>query len=74
MENVIKHYTNEEITIVWKSGLCQHVGNCGRGLRAVFNPDVRPWINPQGATTQEIINQIGQCPSGALSYFYNADK
>ena len=31
----------------------------------------RPWINAQGANTEEIIKQVDNCPSGALSYLLN---
>ena len=68
MKNVKK-----EVTIVWKSSLCQHSGNCVTGLPSVFNGKVSPWINANGATTEEIINQVNKCPSGALSYYLNKD-
>ena len=28
----------------------------------------RPWINPDGATLESIIETVKKCPSGALSY------
>ena len=62
-----KHYNNGEIKILWQPGLCIHCGNCARGLPQVFNPSRRPWIEPLAATSQEIKNQVGECPSGALS-------
>ena len=40
----------------------------------MFNPKARPWIDPEGASTEEIVAQIEKCPSGALSYYYNADE
>ncbi len=39
----------------------------------VFNPKERPWIKMDGATTEKIIEQVRQCPSGALSYYLNAE-
>ena len=71
MDNVRKEYTNGAVTIVWQSHLCQHAANCVNGLPAVFNSKVTPWIKPEGATTEEIISQVGKCPSGALSYHLN---
>ena len=73
-KNLTKEYTNGEVTIVWKNGLCIHSGNCVRGLREVFNPKVSPWIDAAAATTEEIIEQVKKCPSGALSHYMNADK
>lgn len=73
MESKIE-YTNGEVTIVWKPGLCTHSGNCVHGLPDVFRPQVKPWINATAATTAAIIEQVDKCPSGALSYFMNDDK
>ena len=67
MDNVIKHYSNGEITVVWKSGLCQHSANCVGGLPEVFNSKTNPWINVGAADTERIIAQVKKCPSGALS-------
>lgn len=74
MKDLTKHYTNGEVTIVWQNKLCSHSANCVRGLPQVFNARETPWIKPENATTQELIEQVKKCPSGALSYFMNADK
>jgi uncharacterized Fe-S cluster protein YjdI len=66
-------YSNGEVTIVWKPGLCIHSGNCARGLPEVFKPREKPWITPEGSTTEKIIEQVKKCPSGALSYFLNKE-
>lgn len=60
-------YPNGEITILWKPDLCIHSGICVKTLPQVYVPKSRPWIKPQHATTTELINQVAQCPSGALS-------
>ena len=73
MKDIKKEYTNGEVTIVWKPDQCIHSGNCFRGLNEVFNPQKRPWVSPDGTTSQKIIDQIKRCPSGALSYFMNKD-
>jgi len=73
MSEIIKKYTNGEVTIVWKPNTCQHSSVCFKGLPGVFNPALRPWITPEDSTTEEIINQVKQCPSGALTYFMNED-
>jgi len=66
-DNIIKKYSNGEITVVWQSGLCTHSGNCFRGLPQVFDPRKQPWITPDNATSEQIIAQVKRCPSGALS-------
>jgi uncharacterized Fe-S cluster protein YjdI len=77
MENIIKHYTNGEVTIVWKPSLCQHSKICWKpetGIPEVFHPMTRPWITPEGYDTEKIIEQVKKCPSGALSFYMNEEK
>lgn len=74
MSDITKKYTNGEITIVWKPSLCTHSTNCWKGhdgLLAVFNPAEKPWIKPEGGTTDQIVAQIKKCPSKALSFYHN---
>jgi len=66
-------YTNDEVTVVWKPKVCIHSTICWKGLIEVFNPKERPWIKMEGAATERIIEQVRKCPSGALSYFLNAE-
>lgn len=63
-----KTYGNGEVTVIWKPDLCMHSENCWRGLPSVFKPKEKPWIQAEGAATEALIQQIKQCPSGALSY------
>jgi uncharacterized Fe-S cluster protein YjdI len=70
-KNVIKEYSNGEITVVWKSGKCIHSGICVRGLPSVFKPKESPWITLQNSNSEEIKAQVDKCPSGALSYYIN---
>lgn len=64
---LVKKYSNGEVTVVWEPSKCIHAGNCVRGLPEVFNAKAKPWIKIDGADTQSIINQVKDCPSGALS-------
>lgn len=63
----VKEYTIGEITIVWKPDICTHSGVCVKTLPNVYKPNERPWIQMGNATTQEMIDQVAKCPSGALS-------
>ncbi len=67
MGNVIRRYSNGEVTVVWEPARCVHSGVCFRGLPQVFDPRKRPWVNIEGAPSAEIVAQVGRCPSGALS-------
>ena len=73
MKDITKKYTNGEVTIVWKPNECIHSALCFKGLGEVFDPQKRPWITPEGSTTEKIIAQVKKCPSGALSYYLNRD-
>jgi uncharacterized Fe-S cluster protein YjdI len=73
MKDITKKYTNGEVTIVWKPDICIHSAICFKGLGQVFDPQKRPWITPEGASTEKIIEQVKKCPSGALSYYLNSE-
>lgn len=60
-------YSNGDITILWKPDKCTHSGICVKTLPKVYDPKERPWIKPENATTEELIDQVAKCPSGALS-------
>lgn len=70
-KNIVKHYKNDDITVVWNSSLCTHSGVCFRGLPEVFDPRIKPWIQLEKSTTENIKNQVLKCPSKALTYFEN---
>ena len=61
-------YVGAEITIHDNRGICAHAGLCTDGLPKVFLYGKEPWIDPNGATSEEIVRTIEKCPSGALSY------
>ena len=66
-ENIIKEYSNGEITVIWQAGKCLHSGNCVRNLPAVFKPKEHPWIQVEQGSTGTIIETVHKCPSGALT-------
>ncbi|MFN8116701.1 MAG: (4Fe-4S)-binding protein [Bacteroidia bacterium] len=77
MTEITKKYSNKDITIVWKPSVCIHSTLCWKGekgLKSVFNPMEKPWIKPEGGTTDEIIERVNNCPSGAISFYYNNEE
>jgi CDGSH-type Zn-finger protein len=63
-----KDYVGKKITVHDNRRICSHAAECVNNLPSVFRLNARPWIDPDGANVEEIINTIRKCPSGALSY------
>ena len=74
MTEITKEYTNGELTIVWKPKKCIHAAECVKALPNVYDPNRKPWIIAEGADTQSLKDQIGKCPSGALSFYMNGEE
>lgn len=66
-----KEYTNGEVTVVWEAAKCIHSGICVKGSPEVFQPNERPWVKIDASPTDEIVETVKKCPSGALSYYMN---
>lgn len=64
---MIKEYQKEDVVVIWDHSKCIHAAICAKGLPTVFKPREKPWIQPENASKEEIIRQVNQCPSGALS-------
>jgi len=73
-KEIKKEYSNGELTIVWKPKTCIHAAECVKALPQVYNPNKKPWIAIEKATTTALKSQIAKCPSGALGYYMNDEK
>lgn len=62
-----KEYSNGDVNIIWTPEKCIHSGICVKTLPKVYNPNERPWIKAENASSEELILQVSKCPSGALS-------
>lgn len=61
-------YRGKRITIHDNRAVCSHAGHCTDTLASVFRMEADPWIDPDGAEVEKIVETIRTCPSGALSY------
>ena len=61
-------YRGIKITIYDNRAICAHSARCSDNLAAVFKYGAEPWIDPDGAGIDAIIETVRKCPSGALSY------
>jgi uncharacterized Fe-S cluster protein YjdI len=73
MDKTDRNYTNGEITVYWQPRKCIHATTCYRELIEVFNPRKRPWVNMDGASTEEIVRVVKLCPTEALTFKYNSE-
>ncbi len=51
---IVKEYTNGELTIVLKPKSCIHAAECVKALPNVYNPNEKPWIKAENGTTDEL--------------------
>lgn len=61
-------YQAEGIVVRFELARCIHAAECVRGLPEVFDPQRRPWIEPDRATPEDIARVVARCPTGALTY------
>ncbi|RZA35943.1 MAG: hypothetical protein EOP92_07880 [Lysobacteraceae bacterium] len=59
----------KDIDLVYSGTRCIHARHCVLGLPNVFKANVvGPWIEPDAATTEELVTVAHMCPSGAIQY------
>lgn len=59
-------YEGKAATVTYDLARCIHAGECVRGLPEVFDPDKRPWVQPDNAPADQLAAVIERCPTGAL--------
>jgi uncharacterized Fe-S cluster protein YjdI len=59
-------YETPDVTVTFDPNMCRHTGICLRGLPNVFDIRHKRWVRPELATADEVIAQVGRCPTGAL--------
>lgn len=61
-------YPGKKISIHYDVKRCIHAGACARGLCSVFDPNRKPWIDPDAAEADEVAAVVTRCPTGALHF------
>jgi uncharacterized Fe-S cluster protein YjdI len=69
-----KTYAGKEVDVSFDPEVCIHAANCVRGLPGVFDTTRRPWIVPDAAAADDVVAQVGRCPSGALQAERNTES
>lgn len=63
-----REYVGKSIKVVYFPDRCVHARTCAQSLPEVFDPQRRPWIDPNAACAERIADVIPLCPSGALQF------
>jgi CDGSH-type Zn-finger protein len=63
-----KDFVGKKIIVHDNRRICSHAAECVNTLPSVFKLNSKPWIEPDAAEVNEIVDTVRKCPSGALSY------
>jgi CDGSH-type Zn-finger protein/uncharacterized Fe-S cluster protein YjdI len=66
-ETKLHRYEGRGGIVTYDAKRCTHAALCVHGLPAVFDPDAKPWVNPDGADAAALAAAVERCPSGALT-------
>ena len=66
-------YAGKEIVVLDNRGTCCHFGNCTDHLPEVFHHETGPFVTPDGASPENIVDIVRACPSGALGYIRDGE-
>jgi len=62
----LHRYEGRTTTVTYDAKRCIHATECVHGLPSVFDSNAKPWVNPDGASGDELSAVVERCPSGAL--------
>ncbi len=61
-------YKGADTEVQWDGRLCIHVGECGRATNDLFVGGREPWCQPDRVSSEEVVDVVDRCPTGALTY------
>lgn len=66
MKSKTLYYSGEKAAVSYDVRRCIHAAECVHGLPDVFDPGRKPWIDPDRAEAEQLLQVIMRCPTGAL--------
>ncbi len=66
MKNKPHTYEGAKISVTFDLQRCIHAAECVKGLPEVFDPNRKPWVDPNAAEPERLLEVVSRCPSGAL--------
>ncbi len=73
MSRKIRSYESADLIVDFDAKRCIHAEECVHGLPGVFDATRRPWIDPNQASSGDLIKVIEKCPTGALHYRWQSE-
>ena len=67
MESKIRTYESEDATVTWDQKRCIHFAACVHGLPDVFDPNDRPWVQPENASPEALLATVLSNPEGEVT-------
>ena len=68
MKQKVYTYEGENLTVSYDVKRCIHAKECVHGQPQVFDPNKRPWVDPDKAQANVLAATIIACPTGALHF------
>lgn len=66
MSSKVHSYEGKNVVVTYDLQRCIHAAECVHGLPQVFDPKAKPWIAPEAADPDALLDTIVRCPTGAL--------
>jgi len=68
MKKEIHRYQGDDgLEVTWDKERCIHFAACVHSLPQVFDPEDKPWVQPEAASDDEVARSVNLCPTGALA-------
>ena len=66
MQSKVLTYTGTEVSVRYDVKRCIHAAECVHQLPRVFDPNRKPWVEPDHAAAEQLLQVVTRCPTGAL--------
>lgn len=66
MSNKRDTYEGQALRVTYDATRCLNAAQCVHGLPEVFDGDGEPWVKPDGASAEDVVRTVCNCPTGAL--------
>ena len=68
MADRVRTYPSDDLDVHFNPRRCIHAAECVHGRPEVFDPNQKPWIEPEQAGADAIAEVVLRCPTGALTF------